>query len=591
MSLLLALALAAAAPEVRVSAAVEAGAAPDRFVLAVALVVPDGLHVNANPTTLSFLVPTEVEVEAAEGLEAGAPAYPRGRRVRAGGLDEEIDVYEGRVEIRVPLRLAPTRARTVRGRVRYQACDTAACFAPREAAFKAEIPRMPSGPAPPPGETAAAPAGETSVGETPAATGAAPAATVAPPVPAASPPSGAVVPPRPVPEGLLGFLVAFGFGLLLNLTPCVFPVIPITVGYFARQSGGRARTILLAALFAGALAASYAVLGTAAALSGSFFGAVLQRSEVLVALAALCVVMAAGAFGAFEISLGPLQRLAGARPGPLGALAMGATTGLVAAPCVGPFVVSLLAYVGARADPAEGFGLFLALGLGLGAPYVPLGVAASRLAAWPRAGAALVVVKRLLGIALLALAVHFAAPLLPPGTDLRLWSLLLVIGGVALALVGVENEGRVARAARRAAGLVLLLAGVALQFDRAPDAQRSLWRPYTAAARAEAVAAGRAVVIDFSASWCIPCRELDARTFADPRVEAALREAEALRADVTGPSLSPEVEAIVREFGVVGVPTVVFLGPDGVERRDLRLENFEGPDLFLDRLRRLREGG
>jgi thiol:disulfide interchange protein DsbD len=261
---------------------------------------------------------------------------------------------------------------------------------------------------------------------------------------------------------------------------------------------------------------------------------------------------------------------------------MGLTIGLVAAPCVGPFVIPLLAYVGATADPWQGFCMFLALSLGLGAPFLVLAMGAASIRSLPRAGEWMVGVKHLFGLALLAMAVYFAGPLLPKAVEP--WALPGFLLLAALYLVFLERAAAPVRGFQivrflSAAGCL----GLALWIGW-PAPPGVVWVPFSPEAVEQARAGGRPVIIDFYADWCLPCKELDRITFRDTRVVQAAAAFMTLKADVTQFS-APPVEALRRRYEVLGVPTVLFLDPHGQESRPLRVTGYLGPAAFHARMR------
>jgi thioredoxin:protein disulfide reductase len=264
--------------------------------------------------------------------------------------------------------------------------------------------------------------------------------------------------------------------------------------------------------------------------------------------------------------------------------------GLVAAPCIGPFIVALLAYVAARGDAAAGFFLFLSLGIGLGLPYLPLALAADAFARWPRAGAVLILAKRLLGFALFALALWFLVPMI--GLDRFRYGIefLAIIAGIAILAWPVIGESSTARGARRIIAVVLVLLPILFRGTQPPAETKIGWRPFSNALLAEAAANRKPVVVDVTAAWCLPCQEMDAITFSDPGIIAAFDDVVALKADVTGPEISSDAQNLVEKTSVRGVPTVLFFDPSGRERSDLRLEGFEPPSRFGLRLQTLISG-
>jgi thiol:disulfide interchange protein DsbD len=327
----------------------------------------------------------------------------------------------------------------------------------------------------------------------------------------------------------------------------------------------------LAGLYVLGMATMYSALGVGAALSGQLFGSMLQNPWVLTAIAAALVAMALSMFGIWEIRMPTgLMNRAGARAGVAGAYGMGLFVGVVAAPCIGGFIVGLLAFVAARQDPFLGFLFFFVLSLGLGLPYLFLAAYSGRLARLPRAGEWMEGVKKIFGWILLAMAAYFLRSVVPPPLGKWLLPLVLVIGAVAILVTRLGLRWPIK------AGAAVVLIGIAIFF--VPRELKG-WQPYAA----QAVGAGRPAVIDFSADWCLPCLELEKKTFSDPRVAEARSRRALLKADMTKMG-SPEAVALAERFGILGVPTIIFLDGEGKERQDLRLVGFENADRFLERL-------
>jgi thiol:disulfide interchange protein DsbD len=388
----------------------------------------------------------------------------------------------------------------------------------------------------------------------------------------------------------IAFLLVFIGGLALNLTPCVYPIIPITVSYFGGQaSGSKASTIVLAILYLLGMATMYSALGVIAALTGSILGSALQNPIVTAFIALVMLALAASMFGFYEIRVpARLSGMAGtAKQGYLGAFLMGLTVGIVAAPCIGPFVLGLLTFVGERGDPLLGFALFFTLSVGLGIPYVFLAVASGNISKLPRSGEWMEWVRKVFGVVLLAMAVYFLDPVLPEVVYYVLMGALLVVGGVLLGFVmKVASTSLLFNIFRRGVGLLMPLVG--LWFIFAPGHILGIvpgipWVPYDDDFLVEAKAKELPVVIDFSAEWCIPCEELDHETFNQPEVIQAAKKIMPLRADITQ-SGSEEVVALRKKFGIRGVPTIVFIDRNGKERSDLRVVHFIEKEEFLKKL-------
>ncbi len=549
----------AAAPDpatlMTVEASVAPGAEAGQGTLTIRARLAEGWHVNSHKPTEDYLIATEAALDPLPGVNFGDPAYPDGKMEKFSFSETPLSVYAGEFQVLVPVRWGTGAAPALSGSINYQACNDKQCLAPASVKF--------------------ATAGS--------ATGAAPAT--------AGPLSGGAVPlseARRVQPGngsseleallekrglLIVLLSIFLGGLALNLTPCVYPVIPLTVGFFSREArGSTSRAFGLSALYVLGMATTYSALGVAAALSGKLFGSLLQNPFVLSAIAGVLVLMALSMFGYWEIRMPTaLMNRAGARSGGAGAFGMGLFVGVVAAPCVGGFIVGLLAFVAARQDPGLGLLMFFVLSLGLGLPYLFLGAFSGSLSRLPRAGAWMESVKKVFGWILLAMAAYFLRSVLP--RPLGHWLLPVVL---AIALVAVLVRGYGLKWPLRA-GVAALFLAIAVFF-----VPRTLsgWQPYPAAT---AAATGRPTVIDFSADWCLPCLELEKRTFSDTRVRKALAGWDLYKADMTRLG-SPESVALAEKFGILGVPTVIFLDASGKERTELRLVGFEDADAFLRRI-------
>jgi thiol:disulfide interchange protein DsbD len=561
------------------------GAAPPPDTSAVATVritVDDGWHINSNAPLDPYLIPTSVRLDAPDGWHVGPPAFPEHTLASLSFSDQLVAVFEGSFAVTVPVR-APAGAAmptVLRGAVEAQACNDTICLAPQSVAFTLPIE---AGTVPPPSTSAASTGGN------------------APPGPGAPGVVGAVTAPAPLEsyQGedlaarfarsgfLLQLAIVFLAGLALNLTPCVYPLIPITVGFFmAQKTRSRAGTWLLALSYVIGMAVTYSALGVVAALTGRLFGTALQSPWVVGGIVVLLVVLALSMFGLWEVRVPAwATRASGGRSGVLGAVVMGLVVGLVAAPCIGPFVLGLLTYVGQRQDVVLGLVLFFTLSLGLGLPYLFLAVFTRSLERLPRSGAWMNGVQQLFGVLLVALAVYFLTPFLGDLWSAAMMAAVLVLGGLYLLVLvrpgheqpAVDRFMRLASAAVLVAGILLLPKG---SVATAPEQS---WKAYDAGEVGAAMDSGRTVIIDFYADWCIPCKELDTKTFSAPVVAERLGRLARFKVDLT--SSTTETEALRNRYHVAGVPTIIFLR-DGEEVPGTRLTGFEPPAQFLRRLER-----
>jgi thiol:disulfide interchange protein DsbD len=307
---------------------------------------------------------------------------------------------------------------------------------------------------------------------------------------------------------------------------------------------------------------------------------------VLVGIAVVLAAMGASMFGLFELQVPStvLTRLSGnSATGLVGVFLSGLLVGLFAAPCVGPPIVALLAVVAQSGNPAFGFLSFFVLSLGLGLPYLVLGTYTGLLQKLPRSGVWMVWVKKAFGVLLIGVALFYLSLVVRPDWAPWIPPVVLIVGGIYLGFLersvrlspGFTRFQRVAGVAAVAAGIWLVVV---------PPAKAITWKPYSPGLVAQAQKEGRPIVLDFSADWCIPCHELERSTFTHPQVAGLLERFVALKVDLTS-DLSPEILALRERYQVEGVPTVLFLAPDGSEVPNTRVVGFLPPSEFANRTR------
>lgn len=377
---------------------------------------------------------------------------------------------------------------------------------------------------------------------------------------------------------LLGLIFVFIGGLALNLTPCVYPLIPITIGFFGGQSEGNTKRLAaMGILFVLGLAVTYSVIGVVTSLTGAIFGALLQNPIVIIAVVLILIALSLSMFGVYEFKLPDslVAKAGGAKGGMYGAFFMGLTLGIVAAPCIGPFVLGLVTYVATKQDPLFGFIMFFVLALGLGTPYLFLAIFSGKIKKLPRAGEWMQGVEHIFGLILVGMAIYFLLPLLPDEISGYVLPVYMIIAGIYLLLF--EKKAKTVKGFQIFKALFsVLIIGIAV-YALIPSNTRSIaWQPYSE----ESVSKinNRGVIIDFYADWCIPCKELDAMTFSDPAVIEMAREFSTYKADLTK-TLSKEVEDLREKYKIVGVPTVLILNPKGDEIE--RITGFVSAEEFL----------
>ena len=377
---------------------------------------------------------------------------------------------------------------------------------------------------------------------------------------------------------LLGLIIVFLGGLALNLTPCVYPLIPITIGFFGGQSeGSTKRLAVMGILFVVGLAVTYSVIGVITSLTGAVFGTLLQNPVVIIAVALILIALSLSMFGVYEFKLPDklVAKAGGAKGGYYGAFFMGLTLGIVAAPCIGPFVLGLVTYVAAKQDVFFGFIMFFVLALGLGTPYLFLAIFSGKIKKLPRSGEWMQAVEYIFGLILVGMAIYFLLPLIPKAISGFVLPVYMIAAG--LYIIFFERKAsniKVFRIIKTIFGVVVMAVAA---YAVIPKETASInWKPYSQSAIASFGQKG--IIIDFYADWCIPCKELDALTFSDPRVIKLSEEFNTYKADMTK-SLDDEVETLRDKYKIIGVPTVLLLNSKGEEVN--RITGFVDADEFL----------
>ncbi|MDG1959493.1 MAG: cytochrome c biogenesis protein CcdA [Candidatus Binatia bacterium] len=498
--------------------------------------IAHGFHVNAHLPAEKWLIPTTLSL-VSPGVSFADFEYPDPLEAEfAFAPGKTLLVYEG--TFFMTALASPPASQPIEVALRYQACDDQNCLPPKTVRI--------------------------TIGSE-----AAPAPKAAPSGMNPSDPSwleqwltGASMPAK------LGMMLLLGLGL--NLTPCVYPLISVTLAYFGGQSDSGTSSFRLSIFYVLGITLSFALLGTSAALAGGLFGAPLQNPLVLLGLAGVLLALSGSCFGLYELRApsGLVNRVGSAQTGQGGAFLMGLTMGIVAAPCIGPVVLGLLVYVGSQKDLVLGLSLFAAMGLGMGLPYIGLASAAGSISNLPRSGEWLRWTNRLFGVLLLGMAYYFLTPLIPQEIEEIALPLLVAAGSIYLGFLEPAGNGLGAfRRAKRALGVAGLALGIWLALPGAPMAASLQWTPLSPNSLSSAIDNGRPAVVEFGAEWCLPCVEMENTTFRDPIVARESQRFSMLQADVT--EESTENTELLEEFGVSGVPTIIFYDASGRERKRL----------------------
>jgi thiol:disulfide interchange protein DsbD len=406
----------------------------------------------------------------------------------------------------------------------------------------------------------------------------------------------------------------FVFGLLLALTPCVFPMIPILSGIIAGQNKKltKASGFLLALAYVLGMAITYAMAGVAAALSGTLLSNALQNPWALGIGAAIFVALAFSMFGFFELQLPSFiqskfseasNKMRGGNF--IGVFVMGVLSAVIVGPCVAPPLAAALAFIAQTGNTTLGGVALFVLALGMGVPLLLVGLSAGALL--PRAGGWMNAVKYFFGVMMLAIAVYLISPIIPAWINMLLWAALLVGSAVYLhALDPLPAHASGWMRLWKGFGVVLLIGGLAIILGMLAGS-RDLLQPLDVfkggsggvamaaepkglafervktvaeldARLAAAKADGRPVMLDFFADWCVSCKEMEHYTFNDPKVQARLQKAVLLQVDVT--ANTDDDKALLKRFSLFGPPGLIFWNGAGLQS-DYKVIGFEKADKFL----------
>jgi thiol:disulfide interchange protein DsbD len=539
---------------------------------AIRVTIANGWHINSHTPTFDYLIGTEITFQPNNHSVVSNIQYPQGKKVSLGFAEQPVDLYEGTITIFASLKISATHklgADTLRGTLTAQACNNQTCLAP--VSIDVVIPIH--------------------VTATPAKTDTSIAAqrqdVFIQTQPAVQETQNRFANDFEEKGFMLKLFAIFFVGLALNLTPCVYPMLSVTVSLFGGQlETNVARVFLKAVVYVLGIASMYSVLGVTAALSGGLFGSWLQSPWVLGGIATLLFALALSSFGLYQLQM-PYwltSRIGGtAGTGFIATYLSGLVVGVFAAPCVGPPVIALLTLVAAKGDPWFGFLTFFTLSIGLGFPYLVLGTFSGLLKKIPRSGSWLVWVERIFGVILTAAALFYFALAVAPKLAFDVIPIALIAGGMYLGFIDRSGRGKpVLQKIQWVFGVAAIAAGVWFAFNLGDKGMT--WEAYSDAALAQAKERKNPVLIDFYADWCIPCKELDHNTWTDVDVINATKEFTKLKVDLTHFD-SPESEFLRKKFNISGVPTVVVIRTDGSEALDARGIGFFLPKEFLAKLK------
>ena len=402
-------------------------------------------------------------------------------------------------------------------------------------------------------------------------------------------------------------LIFYGFGLLLAFTPCVLPMIPVLSGIIVGHGHAIStrKAFFLSLSYVVSMAFTYAIVGAVVALLGSNLQIMMQSPWAISLFSILFILLALSMFGYFELKLPvswqaklALMNRSQTSGHYISAAIMGCLSTLILSPCVTAPLIGVLSYIAHSGNVIMGGVSLFLLGLGMGTPLILIGTSAGR---WlPKAGHWMNAVKYFFGVMLLAVAIYLLARILPASLVMMLWATLLIFSGIyAGALVPAHSHHD---KFKQASGIIMFVYGLLLLIGTSMGSTNPLqplsgwtggtpvsttWHTTTVSNLAEvqtaiANAQGTPVMLDFYADWCASCQTMEASTFKDPKVLAALKDFVVVKVDIT--ANNSQEKALLRTYNVVAPPTFLFFNKQGVELTKLRLVGEVNSNDFLRHL-------
>lgn len=569
--------LAQAPTEERVRVSIEAPAEMARgqeYTVTVRFVIKKGMHIYAAHRQDVPSTPTVVEPMPVKGWTYGAVKYPDPIRRDYKALGGDVELYEGTMTATVPVKVeaaAPTGEADISFKVSYAACTDRICYKP-------EIGKVFTGRVRITGTSESHPPSDN--------------LKVLKEVPAA--PTRRVSKEESLVQDYLGrgILVALFFiflaGIATSLTPCVLPMVPITVAYFRLQSGpGRWGRFRLALVYVVGIAVTFSSLGLIASLAQVPFGTVQGNPYIMIPIVLCFAALGLSMFGLYEIRVPQalMNKLGSGKKGYLGALTMGLVLGLVAAPCVGPVLLGILAVVSTLQDPVLGFAMLFSFAMGIGVLFIVLALFSVSL---PKSGPWMEAVKDVFGVMLFTAALFYARTFVSDAVLAVLAGLVLIAWGVLLwrrwkprvaplmfaAICLAVGGALVGGSGTFGVGIVeSLLGGRGVELKMVKERL------------ANAKELGRPVVLDFSASWCIGCIEVDTMLH-QPELQKVLERFTVIKVDVSI-SGGPEEKFMSGELGLPGVPSLAFYDSQGRYLKDSAISGVPDRNELVELLKKV----
>lgn len=413
--------------------------------------------------------------------------------------------------------------------------------------------------------------------------------------------------------GSLWFIILsfFGFGLLLALTPCVFPMIPIISSVIMAQGAGigTKRAFWLSVVYVLSMAVAYTIAGILAGLFGANLQAAFQTPWIITLFSLIFVVLAMSMFDLFELQIpnaiqSKITKVSGSQSGIIGIAIMGFLSALIVGPCVAAPLAGALIYIGQTGDALLGGVALFSLSIGMGLPLIAIGTSAGKF--MPKPGVWMDNIKSIFGVMLIGISIWMISRILDENISMMLWGALAVFVAVNIgALEPIRGRCiRCQRANKKALGIIILLYGMSLLLGGMAGAKNPLhplnpflpsqapavastqqhkkFERITSVEELDAILAeskGKKVLVDFYADWCTACKELEEKTFSDESVKTAMDNYVLVQVNLT--ANDEAAHAISTRFGIFGPPAILFFDENGTRQKDADIVGFKEPQKFI----------
>jgi len=563
----------------------------DTIRAALKISVKEGYHINSFEVNDPTLIKTTI-INSGDQFSLLSIFFPEDKKLKFEFSDTELNVYEGQIIVGLtflPSKNIPNGKYDIPVKINYQACDDKVCYSPKSAAENLKIEIDNSNPSKTESNIEVFKEINFTIPTQITENNSDRNSSLTENKRVDTPNDDENQVSNWIEEKGLAvslFLIFLG-GLALNLTPCVYPLIPITVSFFGAQaSGSKSQSILMGLFYSLGMSVTYSALGVFAALTGSLLGNALQNPIVIIAIALILFALGTSMFGLFEIRVPQSLALMGNknRSGYFGSALMGLTVGFIAAPCIGPFVLSLLVYVGKLGNAFTGFLLFFVLSMGLGLPYIFLAASSSSISKLPRSGEWMEGVKIIFGLILFGMVLNTLEPLIAKDIFKIIFPLYIILAGVYLIIF--DRKGLSSFIYSKIKYFIAVAAIIFGTWMLKPQeaSEEVKWKMLSSIESIDKSISeeNKPVMIDFYADWCAQCKELDEFTYTNPEIVELSQSLNTIKIDLT-----KENESITNKYNIKGLPVVIFMSSKGEEYKELRVTGFLKPEDFKKKINSL----